>query len=32
MAAIRRRHGLDPATLAEFEAEYGPAQPPDGEG
>ena len=32
MAAIRRRHGLEPATLAEFEAEYGPLQPPDGEG
>jgi hypothetical protein len=32
MAAIRRRHGLEPATLAEFEAEYGPVQPPDGEG
>ena len=30
--AIRRRHGLVPATLAEFEAEYGPVQPPDGEG
>lgn len=32
MAAIRRRHGLVPATLAEFEADYGPVQPPDGEG
>lgn len=32
MAAIRRRHGLEPATLAEFEAEYGPVQRPDGEG
>lgn len=32
MAAIRRRHGLTPATLAEFEAEFGPVQPPDGEG
>ena len=32
MGAIRRRHGLEPATLAEFEAEYGPVQPPDGEG
>lgn len=31
MAAIRRRHGAEPATLAEFEAEYGPVQPPDGE-
>jgi hypothetical protein len=30
--AIRRRHGLTRATLAEFEAEYGPVQPPDGEG
>ena len=32
MAAIRRRHGLEPATLGEFETEYGPVQPPDGEG
>jgi hypothetical protein len=32
MAAIRRRYGLEPGTLAEFEAEYGPVQPPDGEG
>jgi hypothetical protein len=32
MAAIHRRHGLTPATLGEFEAEYGPIQPPDGEG
>jgi hypothetical protein len=32
MDAIRRRHGLTPATLEEFEAEYGPIQPPDGEG
>ncbi|MBV8218973.1 MAG: hypothetical protein JO325_10955 [Solirubrobacterales bacterium] len=32
MAAMRRRHGLEPATLAEFEAEYGPVQSPDGEG
>jgi hypothetical protein len=30
--AIRKRHGLTSATLAEFEAEYGPVQPPDGEG
>lgn len=30
--AIRKRHGLTPATLAELEAEYGPVQPPDGEG
>ena len=32
MAAIRRRHGAAPATLAEFEAECGPLQPSDGEG
>ena len=32
MAAVRRRHGLEPATLTEFEAKYGPVQPPDGEG
>jgi hypothetical protein len=30
--AIRRRHDATPATLEEFEAEYGPLQPPDGEG
>lgn len=30
--AIRRRVGATPATLEEFEAEYGPIQPPDGEG
>jgi hypothetical protein len=30
--AILRRLGHAPATLAEFEAEYGPVQPPDGEG
>jgi hypothetical protein len=30
--AIRERHGLTPATLAEFEAQFGPVQPPDGEG
>jgi hypothetical protein len=30
--AIRRRRGMTPATLEEFEAEYGPIQPPDGEG
>ncbi len=30
--AIRRRHDLTPATLAEFEEEYGPIRPPDGEG
>jgi hypothetical protein len=32
MEGIRRRHNATPATLEEFEAEYGPAQPPDGEG
>jgi hypothetical protein len=32
MEAIRRRHNATPATLEEFEAEYGPLQPPDGEG
>jgi hypothetical protein len=32
ITAIRRRHGLEPATLAEFEAEHGPVLPPDGEG
>jgi hypothetical protein len=32
MDAILRRHNLTPATLEEFEAEYGPLQPPDGEG
>jgi hypothetical protein len=32
IAAIRRRHDLEPATLAEFEAEHGPVMPPDGEG
>jgi len=30
--AIRRRHNLKSATLAEFEAEYGPVLSPDGEG
>ena len=30
--AIRKRLGTEPATLAEFEAEYGTVQPPDGEG
>jgi hypothetical protein len=30
--AILRRHDMTPATLEEFEAEYGPVQPPDGEG
>ena len=32
MAAIHRRQGLTPGTLEEFEAKYGPIQPPDGEG
>jgi hypothetical protein len=32
MEAIRRRHNATPATLEEFEAEYGPLQTPDGEG
>jgi hypothetical protein len=32
IAAISRRQHLTPATLAEFEAEYGPLLPPDGEG
>ena len=32
MEAIRRRHNATPATLEEFEAEYGPLQAPDGEG
>ena len=32
MAAIRRRHNATPATLEEFEAEYGQIQPPDAEG
>lgn len=32
MAAIRRRFDATPATLDEFVAEYGPIQPPDGEG
>ncbi|MBV9819030.1 MAG: hypothetical protein JOZ07_11870 [Solirubrobacterales bacterium] len=31
-AAILRRQGMSSATLEEFEAEYGPLQPPDGEG
>jgi hypothetical protein len=30
--AMRSRHGLTPATLEEFVAEYGPILPPDGEG
>ena len=32
MEAIRRRHNATRATLDEFEAEFGPIQPPDGEG
>ncbi|HEV3319880.1 MAG TPA: hypothetical protein VG053_09185 [Solirubrobacteraceae bacterium] len=32
IAAIRRRHDLTPATLAEFEEEYGTVRPPDGDG
>jgi hypothetical protein len=32
MTAIRRRLDATPATLDEFVAEYGPIQPPDGEG
>jgi hypothetical protein len=32
MEAIRRRHNATPATIQDFEAEYGPVQPPDGEG
>ena len=30
--AIRKRNDLTPGTLAEFETEYGPIQPADGEG
>jgi hypothetical protein len=30
--AIRKRLGTEPATLAEFEVEYGPVHPADGEG
>lgn len=30
--AILSRQNMTPATLKEFEAEYGPVQPPDGEG
>jgi len=32
VAAISRRHDLTPATLEEFEAEYGAVRPSDGEG
>lgn len=31
MEAICRRHNMTPATLEQFEAEYGPLQPPDRE-
>jgi len=30
--AMLRRQGMTPATLEEWEAEYGKVQPPDGEG
>jgi hypothetical protein len=30
--AMLARHGLEPATVEEFEAEFGPVAPPDGEG
>jgi hypothetical protein len=30
--AVLERHGLEPASLEELEAEYGPVAPPDGEG
>jgi hypothetical protein len=30
--AIRKHLGHEPGTLADFEAEYGSVQPPDGEG
>jgi hypothetical protein len=30
--AIREHLGYEPATLAEFEAEFGAVKPPDGEG
>lgn len=30
--AIRKRLGTEPATLADFEAEFGRVRPPDGEG
>jgi hypothetical protein len=29
--AIRKRLGTEPGTLADFEAEYGPIRPPDGD-
>ena len=32
ISAIRARHDLTPATLAELEEEYGRIRPPDGEG
>jgi hypothetical protein len=31
-AAMLERHGLEPATVEEFEAEFGSVAPPDGEG
>ncbi len=30
--AVRTSQGTEPATLADFEAEYGPVRGPDGEG
>lgn len=30
--AVHKRLGTEPGTLADFEAEYGPVHPPDGEG
>lgn len=32
VGATLTRHGLEPATLEDFEAEFGPVQPADGEG
>jgi hypothetical protein len=32
VSAILRRQDMTPATIDEFEAEYGPLQPSDGEG
>jgi hypothetical protein len=29
--AVRKRLGTEPVTLADFEAEYGPVRPPDGD-
>lgn len=31
-AAMLERHGLEPASIEDLEAEYGPVAPPDGEG